>query len=362
VTRPLWRIPFVLCAIVSLVWGVWLGLLRIGWALPLPRSDQLILHGPLMIGGFLGTLIGLERAVGLGRAWPYAAPAASGAGALLLVFGPPEYAAGALLITLASLIVCAVFATLVYWHADAPSMTMLVASTAWATGNVLWTAGVTISRLVFWWMAFLVLTIAGERLELNRLLKPTRWVRGSFVAAIVLVLAGVATIAAAPASGVRLTGGGFVALTVWLSLNDVARRTVRRPGVTRYIAVCMLTAYAWLGAAGIIALVSGVSDTGFVHDALLHAIFLGFAMTMVFGHAPIVFPAIARRPMPFSGAFYAPYALLQGSVVVRVAADLVDDLARYRSWGGLLNALALLLFVVTVLSSVGRGVRVSLSS
>ena len=41
-----------------MVWGIWMGLLRIGWALPLPKPDQLILHGPLMIGGFLGTLIG----------------------------------------------------------------------------------------------------------------------------------------------------------------------------------------------------------------------------------------------------------------------------------------------------------------
>ena len=56
--RRLQRAPLLAIALGSMVWGIWMGLLRIGWALPLPKPDQLILHGPLMIGGFLGTLIG----------------------------------------------------------------------------------------------------------------------------------------------------------------------------------------------------------------------------------------------------------------------------------------------------------------
>jgi hypothetical protein len=34
------------------------------------------------------------------------------------------------------------------------------------------------------------------------------------------------------------------------------------------------------------------------------------------------------------------------SLIVRVVGDLVDVLGRWRGWGGLLNALALLLFMV----------------
>ena len=350
-TRGLWRAPLVLCAAASLVWGVWLGLLRIGWALPLPKPDQLILHGPLMVGGFLGTLIGLERAIGVARPWAYAAPIASGAGALVLVLGPQGHPAGPILITTASLIVCAVFATVVRRHATAPAVTMLVASGAWIAGNTLWAGGIAIYRIVFWWIAFLVLTIAGERLELNRMLRPGKWALAAFAASVALVMTGAAATAAYPAVGVRMLGAGLVLLTLWLAANDVARRTVRHPGVTRYIAVCMLSAYAWLGVAGAVAIVSGVFESGFAHDALLHAVFLGFAITMVFGHAPIVFPAITGRPIPFTPVFYAPYALLQASVLVRVCGDLVDDFAQYRAWGGLLNALALILFAATVVSS-----------
>jgi len=348
VTRGLWRAPLALCAAVSLVWGAWLGLLRIGWALPLPKPDQLVLHGPLMVGGFLGTLIGLERAIGLARRWAYAAPIASGAAALVLVFGPPGHPAGPVLITVASLIVCAVFVTIVRRHATASSLTMLLASGTWAVGNALWAGGFAIYRIVFWWMAFLVLTIAGERLELNRLLRPPKHARVAFALSVALVVVGAVATVVDPVPGVRTLGAGLLLLTLWLAFNDVARRTVRQPGVTRYIAVCMLTAYVWLGVAAVIAIVTGVFETGFVHDALLHAVFLGFAITMVFGHAPIVFPAVTGRSIPFTPAFYVPYAVLEASVLVRVCGDLVDDLARYRAWGGLLNAVALILFAATV--------------
>ncbi len=49
-------------ALLSLVIAGWGGLIRMGWAMqPFAVAD----HGPLMISGFLGTLISLERAVAL---------------------------------------------------------------------------------------------------------------------------------------------------------------------------------------------------------------------------------------------------------------------------------------------------------
>src|SRR5438093_11863841 len=114
--RRAWRAPLMAAALLSLTWGVWLGLLRIGWALPLPWPDQLILHGPLMVGGFLGTLIGLERAVGIAKAWGYAAPLLTAAGSVLLVFGPPG-SSGPLLVTVGSAVVVAVFAVVLWREA-----------------------------------------------------------------------------------------------------------------------------------------------------------------------------------------------------------------------------------------------------
>ena len=58
-----------LAGMMSMAYGTWLGLVRIGWNLPLPSPDDLIGHGPLMVCGFLGTLISLERSVALGSPW-----------------------------------------------------------------------------------------------------------------------------------------------------------------------------------------------------------------------------------------------------------------------------------------------------
>jgi hypothetical protein len=355
-TRRIWRAPLMLAAMLSTMYGVWLGLLRLGWILPLPRPDQLILHGPLMIGGFLGTLIGLERAVGIARPWAYAAPLSSAAGAAMLVFGPPENP-GPLLITCASALVLGVFVSVVWTQPTLFASTMLAGAAAWLTGNALWSAGFAIYRVVLWWIAFLVLTIAGERLELNRLLRPTRAVRAAFIAAAFVVLIGASTIVWFPGVGVRLTGVGLLALSAWLAMNDIARRTIRQRGVTRYIAVCLLSGYMWLCAGGVIAAASGAYEPGVVYDALLHAVFLGFVMSMVFGHAPIVFPAITGRPMPFRPTFYAPLVLLHASVGLRLIGDLNDSLAGYRRWGGLLNAITLLAFVMNVATSAAMSTR-----
>jgi len=349
VRRRAWRLPLLASAVLSAAWGIWLGLLRLGWALPLPWPDQLILHGPLMIGGFLGTLVGLERAIGIARPWAYAAPAASAAGALLLVSGTTG-TAGALLITAASAIVTAIFIVIVRAQPSLFAATMLAGSASWLIGNALWSSGYAIFRVVFWWIAFLVLTIAGERLELNRLLRPAGAVRAAFVAAVVVVVAGVAATERAPAAGVRLTGVGLAAVCGWLAVNDIARRTVRQPGVTRYIAISMLLAYCWLGVGAAVAIVTGAFEPGPAHDAILHAIFLGFAISMVFGHAPIVLPAITGLTLRFRPTFYAPLVLLQLSMAVRLVGDLIEELGRNRAWGGLLNAFALLMFFLNTAS------------
>jgi hypothetical protein len=232
---------------------------------------------------------------------------------------------------------------------------MTLGSVAWLVGNGLWLGGSAIFRVVWWWLAFLVLTIAGERLELNRVLRPTSAIRAGFACAIAVIALGVVASARWPETGVRVAGLGLLALTLWLFRHDVARRTVRQQGVTRYMAVGLLTGYAWLGFGGVAALVSGVATTGLVYDATLHAVLLGFVMSMVFAHAPVIFPAIFGRPLVFAPRFYAHVVVLHASLVLRIVGDLSDDLARWRAWGGLLNAVALALFVLNV----GRSVAVA---
>lgn len=77
---------------------------------------------------------------------------------------------------------------------------------------------------------------------------------------------------------------------------------------------------------------------------MLHAVFVGFVMAMIFGHAPIIFPAITGKAMPFRPVFYSHLSLLHLSLLLRLSGDLMVWLPG-RQWGGLLNGVAILLFV-----------------
>ena len=137
---------------------------------------------------------------------------------------------------------------------------------------------------------------------------------------------------------------GWLGIAAWLLAFDVARRTVKNAGLTRFIAVCLIAGYLWLAVAGVLALLHGGVPAGFAYDAMLHAVFVGFVISMIFGHAPVIFPAVTGRTLPYSPWFYGHLALLHLSLLVRTAGDLSGQFT-LRKWGGLLNAAAILLFL-----------------
>uniref|UniRef100_UPI00397A8013 hypothetical protein n=1 Tax=Salmonella sp. SAL4432 TaxID=3159887 RepID=UPI00397A8013 len=51
------RVPLLVLGLGALLAGLWAGLLRLGWPVPLPQPLLPAAHGPLMVSGFLGTLI-----------------------------------------------------------------------------------------------------------------------------------------------------------------------------------------------------------------------------------------------------------------------------------------------------------------
>ncbi|HEC23894.1 MAG TPA: hypothetical protein ENI95_13350 [Chloroflexi bacterium] len=335
------RYPLLAMAVLSLAAGAWLGLIRLGLEIPRLRPASPLSHGPLMVSGFLGTLIAVERAIALRRGWTYIGPLLSGLGGLALIAGLP----GEWLLTLGSLGLVIVFVVIVRSHPAPYTVTMGLGAVAWLAGNVLWLAGLPVQKVVLLWAGFLILTIAGERLELGRLLRFPEARQSLFAAANGLFIAGavVATVRLVP--GMRLAGVGMLALTLWLLRHDIARRTVQREGVTRFIAVCLLSGYAWLGIAGVLGMSFGLLGGAFSYDALLHAIFLGFVFAMIFGHAPIIIPAIAGVSPPYHPAFYVHLGLLHLSLLLRVSGDIAGWIPG-RQWGGLINVVAGILFLM----------------
>ncbi len=355
------RLPLLALAILALLAALWAGLLRMGWAFPPIVPTLPGVHGPLMVAGFLGTLISLERAVALGMRWAYAAPLCSALGALILITGIAP-ALGAGLVTLGSAGMVAICAFIVRRQTVLFTITLAVGAVCWLIGNVVWLVGFPIFRVVAWWTAFLVLTIVGERLELSRLLRLSRWTETLFRLAIGVFLIGLVADSATglllPSAGfdigARVAGIGMIALALWLLRYDIARRTVRQTGLTRYIALALLAGYAWLLIGGALRVALGSVTSGAQYDALLHSVFLGFVFSMIFGHAPIILPAVLGRALRYSPLFLAHLALLHLSLVLRVAGDLGGLLA-LRQWGGMFNVLAALLFLFSTARALRAG-------
>lgn len=363
------RMILLLPGMLALLAAMWGGLLRLGWKWPLILPMLPVSHGPLMIGGFLGTLIGLERAVALvslreaqrggagGKAsrlglWPYAAPLLTGVGALLLMVGVPGVP-GPSFIILGSVALLAIFAVIIRIQPAPFTATIGLGVLAWLVGNLLWLMGRPIYGVVPWWAGFLVLTIVGERLELSRLLRLSRSALAWFMAAVGVFLAGLLLSAFSLPIGMRVAGVAMLALALWLTRYDIARRTVRQTGLPRFIAVCLLSGYTWLGISGALMVGFGGITAGPRYDALLHALFLGFVFTMIFGHAPIIFPAVLGLPISFRPAFYGHLTLLHLTLALRVGGDLAGW-AQGRQWGGLLNAAVVLLFLFNTARAVQR--------
>jgi len=346
------RLPLLMLGFAALASGVLAGLARLGWNVPLSMVELAPLHGPLMVSGFLGTVIGLERAVAMGRRWAYVGPLLTGLGSLSILAGFPP-AIGAAAVTLGSAVLFTGTALLMLRQRELFMATMTLGALSWLAGNLLWLAGTPLQGVVALWINFLVLTIAGERLELSRFLPPSPVAKRTFAGILVMLLAG-GFLTGHPA-GVTLYAAGLLALALWLLRQDIARRTVKTQGLTRFIAICLLSGYAWL-AVGSVTLLAAGSLAGLAYDAVLHAILIGFVFSMVFGHAPVIFPAVVRVKMPYHWTFYLPLLVLHASLLLRLAGDGFAQ-PGLRSLGGLLNAAALVLFIVGTLASVIRGAR-----
>jgi hypothetical protein len=326
------------------------------WLLPIPNSQFVLVHGPLMVVGFLGTLIGLERAVALKRWWAYGIPVLSGASALsALLAGPPQLAAS--LAAVASILMVAVFIALYRQYPSEHFIVMALSGLGWFVGNARWFMEGAGFVFVPWWVGFLVLMIAGERLELSRLRQPTPLIRGAFHASVAVILIGLGYSFFDFPTALRLAGVGLLLLALWLLRYDLVWQSARQAGLPRFMAICLISGYVWLAVGGILWIgFAQFFSAGPRYDAMLHAIFLGFVFSMIFAHAPIILPTITGLALPFQNVFYLHAALLHLSLLLRVAGD-IGQLAALQQWGGLLNSLSILLFLVNNVRAVKLGMK-----
>lgn len=344
------RVALLLLGGLSLVAGLDAALLLVGVWSPV-RADHLpTVHGMVMVLGFLGTVISLERAQALRRTWAYLAPALLGSGGLMLAIG--AVALGQLLLIEGCVLFTVVYLAL-WRRAPLPLVAVQVLSTIPAVlAASLWLVA-DVSALIPLLSAFLVLTIASERAELAQLSLGPRATPVLVALATWLVAAAVASLLW-PQVAVRAFGLGLMVTAAWLLRDDVARRMVRTDGLRRYNGAALLAGYGWLALAGATWLVGGVPVAQGTYDVVIHGTFLGFGVSMVMAHAPIILPAVLGRPLPYRPSLWIPLVMLHAGLAVRVLGDVGGGGPLWQV-GSVTTVLALLVFVVTAATSVVRG-------
>ena len=340
-------IPVGLAALLSVTAGAWAGLARMGLA---SGSAPIADHGPLMVLGFLGTVVAAERAVGLGRNWAWASPFAAAVAVPVLLW--VNKGAGSALMLFAGVILVGVYvAALKISGRQDHLIVMSLGAIAWVIAAATFWARAVVPLIVPALAAYLVLTICGERLELSRMGKRRpRWLGRTLVVSSVATLATASLSTAELEAGSRLTGLALVVVAASSAWGDIARKTIRTQGLTRYMAAALLIGYAWLTLGGLVWAGAGLRPGSPSYDIALHTIFVGFVISMIFAHAPVIVPALGRIQVPYHPSWWGILGLLHLSLVVRVGGDALGS-TTLRSWGGIGNVAALGLFFVMVATS-----------
>ncbi|WP_394215240.1 multicopper oxidase domain-containing protein [Brachybacterium vulturis] len=346
---PSWRLAWMLPAGFALLAGLDAALLLIGLPAPVSTDRLPVVHGMLLVLGFVATLIALERATALARWYGFLAPALLGLGAVALIADPVPLGVGKLLLVAGTAAFTLLYLPLWRRQYDEAVLTELLAAGLACGGAIRWAGGADFAEVLPWLIGFVVLTIAAERVELARItLGAGAGVRVLVHAAGVVVALLVGVVFAE--AGAILLGAALGALLLWLIPHDIARRTLRTRGATRFMAAAILCGYGWLSIAAAVLLLGGTPQGG-AYDAVAHAVFLGFTISMIMAHATTILPAVLRIDLPYRSAFWVPLGLLQLSLAVRLG--LGDALGWGPAWqlGGVLGVLALLVFLAIALSS-----------
>jgi len=351
------RLAFVVPAGVALIMGMTAGLVRMG-VIDMDAAKLSDAHAPAMLFGFVGSLVVLERAVAIRRRWAFAAPLLMSLGALSLIT-PMPVLVGRLAIVAGLLVMLLIYR--VIWKRQEAVATSIqaLAAAAGLVAALLRAVGVPFENVTPVAAVFLVLTIVGERIELGRVGGLTA--RGENVGLTLSLAVAASSLSSVvwPGVGHAILGVALIAIVGWLLLVDVARVTIVSTGAARYMAVCLISGYVWLGVAGAVWVVTGEEGAG-VHDIVTHAVLLGFVMSMIMAHASVILPAVLRTPLPYRTWFYIPVALLQLSLAARVIGDVrgLDPLTRA---GGIGNVAAIALFLIFAVTSAVLALRAAAS-
>ena len=372
---PRSRMVLLIGAGLAALLGLVAALIRADLIHPSGRVPLADLHGGLMVYGFLGAAIGLERAVayrsgGPGKpSWGFFAPALGLLGSLLcllsLMFSSPAAAPawvrveffGGIPWTLSMLVLTAMYLAIWRRQPSAEVLIQVLGSLVGLVGAAAWVAGLDASVLAPTWLFFLILTIVGERVELARAVFSDVRLESGILGLSLLAVLMLPVQAMAPSVGYPLLGLSLGLLLLVMASHDVAKGTFRHGGLPGFMGTCMLSAYAWGLLAALIWMAAPLDSSSYWGDMALHALAVGFIMTMVIAHVCMIVPSVIRRPLPFHPLLWGAWALMQVGLLIRLLGAIRLYTPLWKA-GNLLNVLGILSMMLTVVYLAARGKQV----
>jgi len=330
--KPIHILPLVLIGLLAGISGGWI---RLGSVI-IPLTEGAAQHGLLMVGGFLGTLISLERGMVMKHKVWFLVPIISGISSLFLILGQLEI--GILLLMAASLGLSAIMHLQAVRHPHFHSYLIYLGAVCWLLGNyMVWYHGL-IAAGTTWWIGFLLLTILGERLELSQFLPVPSWSKKLLGALAGLFFIGLLF----PFHGLgnEILGIAGILLAAWLLYFDMVKVAAKKGNQFRYIGIGLRVGYIWLMIHGLILLF--MESQALYYDLMLHTFFLGFTFSMIWAHAPIIFPLIfGIRETPYHRVLWWGWGIFQLTLAGRIVFGGLG-LMQWRSLFGVANGWAIL--------------------
>ena len=372
---PRFRMALLIGAGLAALLGLVAALIRADLIHPSGRVPLADLHGGLMVYGFLGAAIGLERAVAYRSggsskpSWGFFAPALGLLGSLLCLLSlmvsshgdAPAWVRvelfGGIPWTLSMLVLTAMYLAIWRRQPSAEVLIQVLGSLVGLVGAAAWVAGLDASVLAPTWLFFLILTIVGERVELARAVFSDIRLESGILGLSLLTVLMLPIQAMAPSVGYPLLGLSLGLLLLVMASHDVAKGTFRHGGLPGFMGTCMLSAYAWGLLAALIWMVAPLDSSTYWGDMALHALAVGFIMTMVIAHVCMIVPSVIRRPLPFHPLLWGAWALMQVGLLIRLLGAIRLYTPLWKA-GNLLNVLGILSMMLTVVYLAARGKQV----
>lgn len=309
---------------IFLILGLFTGLSRFG-LMNFPLSFH---HGMLMLNGFAGGVIAVERMLSnQNDRWFLI-------GLILLICGLALYLLGydfGLLLVAANIAILFLKETLVLSEKKSLNgVYQLIGLLSWFIGNLKFYQNGFYPAAVPFWIVFILMMIVGTRLS--------KMEKEDLMSLVFSLTAFFSFWLGFHGYGQAIYGIGLIALSIRLCYLEIRNGSKHLVG--------LVSAYFWLLLTGISSLVS--DHILYSYDLVLHAFFLGFFFSMIFINAPdALLKKLGLNRLNTYPNFWVLFLSL-GLIARLIVGDLFH-VQEARNMGGILNLLTILLYAAYIL-------------